>query len=270
MTTDRRPSDAQVTPRYGRIVAFAGAMVSTLVTVSAGVGLLPTGGPAAQAAPEAGDGEMSLTAADGVVESATAGVTYDDPTVPTSPAEATSGSASQSTPDGAATETSESSETSAEPLETSPEPADAAERAADGVDDDSLAPPADSGQGRRIVFDMGDQRVWLVGRDETVRRSYLVSGSVTDNLRPGTYEVYSRSRRATGIDGSSMDYMVRFTTGDNAAIGFHDIPERDGEPVQTAEQLGTPLSDGCVRQARPDAVALWRFAPVGTTVVVTP
>jgi hypothetical protein len=245
MTAGQRSSDAPVTPRYGRIVAFAGAVVSTLVTVSAGVGLLPTGGSAAQAAPGSSEGAMSLSAADSVVDGATADVA-DDPT----PA-------------------IDSDDTGTEAPEPTPGPADAAERAADGVADTSLAPPADSGQGRRIVFDMGDQRVWLVGGDETVRRSYLVSGSVTDNLQAGTYEVYSRSRNATGIDGSSMDYMVRFTTGDNAAIGFHDIPEMDGEPVQTEGQLGTPLSHGCVRQARPDAVALWRFAPVGTTVVVT-
>ena len=66
-----------------------------------------------------------------------------------------------------------------------------------------------------------------------------------------------------------MRYMVRFTQGANAAIGFHDIPVLDGELVQTRKQLGTPLSHGCIRQARPDARALWRFAPLGTTVVVT-
>ncbi|MET0468881.1 MAG: hypothetical protein ABWZ87_09075, partial [Aeromicrobium sp.] len=47
--------------------------------------------------------------------------------------------------------------------------------------------PADSGEGRRIVFDEGDQRVWLVDGDETVERTYLVSGSRFDNLDPGTY-----------------------------------------------------------------------------------
>jgi hypothetical protein len=130
--------------------------------------------------------------------------------------------------------------------------------------------PADSGVGRRIVFDMSDQRVWLVREDGSVERSYLVSGSLYDNLDAGSYEVYSRSRHATGIDDSgTMRYMVRFAHGDRAAIGFHDIPVDDGELVQTRAQLGTPLSHGCIRQWRPDARALWRFAPVGTTVVVT-
>ncbi len=143
----------------------------------------------------------------------------------------------------------------------------AQEQPATDVDPPSL--PGDSGEGRRVVFDMSDQHVWLVTDDETVQRSYPVSGSLYDNLDPGSYEVYSRSKDAVGIDGSTMHYMVRFTQGDNAAIGFHDIPTMAGKYVQTRAELGTPLSHGCVRQARPDAKALWRFAPVGTTVVVT-
>jgi L,D-transpeptidase catalytic domain len=130
--------------------------------------------------------------------------------------------------------------------------------------------PADSGSGRRIVFAMADQRVWLVGEeDDDVERTYLVSGSLTDNLHPGTYSVYSKSEEAVGIDDSgTMKYMVRFAHGPNAAIGFHDIPVLDGAKVQTVDQLGTPQSHGCIRQLRADAKALWDFAPVGTTVVV--
>jgi len=133
--------------------------------------------------------------------------------------------------------------------------------------------PADSGSGRRVVFDMSDQRVWLVGRragKEVTLRTYLVSGSVTDNLEPGTYSVFSKSLRAWGVDDSgSMRYMVRFAHGTRAAIGFHDIPVLDGERVQTRDQLGSPQSHGCIRQWRPDARALWAFAPRGTEVVVT-
>jgi lipoprotein-anchoring transpeptidase ErfK/SrfK len=65
-----------------------------------------------------------------------------------------------------------------------------------------------------------------------------------------------------------MQYFVRFAHGKNAAIGFHDIPTKNGEFLQTQKQLGTPQSHGCIRQWRPDAKVLWHFAPVGTTVDV--
>lgn len=131
--------------------------------------------------------------------------------------------------------------------------------------------PADSGEGRRIVFSEGRQRVWLVDDSGDVLRTYLVSGSLTDNLFEGTYSVYSRSRNAVGIDDSgTMEYFVRFTQGTGgSAIGFHTIPVDEGKPVQTLRELGTPQSHGCIRQERSNAIALWDFAPIGTTVVVT-
>lgn len=132
--------------------------------------------------------------------------------------------------------------------------------------------PAGSGTGRRVVFSESEQRVWLVAAGGEVVRTHPASGSVYDNLFPGTYEVFSRSRHATAFDlASTMEYFVRFTHGTGgSAIGFHDIPVSDGQPVQTVGQLGTPLSHGCIRQERDDAIVLWKFASVGTTVVVTP
>nr|WP_232523225.1 L,D-transpeptidase [Nocardioides sp. MAH-18] len=136
---------------------------------------------------------------------------------------------------------------------------------------DPTALPAGSGSGKRVVFSEGAQRVWLVDDEEEVRRTYLVSGSVLDNLQPGTYDVYSKSRWAVGIDDSGvMEYFVRFTKGPSgAAIGFHTIPTKQGVPLQSEEQLGTPQSHGCIRQDESDAIALWDFAPEGTAVVVT-
>lgn len=131
--------------------------------------------------------------------------------------------------------------------------------------------PSGSGTGRRIVFDQSDQRVWLVNADQTLDRTYLVSGSRFDNLQPGTYSVLSRSRHAASFDYSgSLEYFVRFATGYSEPIGFHAVPRyNNGKLEQTKAQLGTPLSAGCVRQWMPDAIHLWDWAPIGTKVVVT-
>jgi hypothetical protein len=65
--------------------------------------------------------------------------------------------------------------------------------------------------------------------------------------------------------------MVRFARGRSLAIGFHAIPRYpSGRPLQSAAQLGTFRSAGCVRQADADAAHLYAWAGVGTTVVVTP
>jgi L,D-transpeptidase catalytic domain len=132
--------------------------------------------------------------------------------------------------------------------------------------------PAGSGSGRRVVYDISAQRVWLVGGDGSVERTYLVSGPRDEGLiAPSTYHVYSRSRDAISFDHlETMEYMVRFTSGRHSPIGFHDIPVKDTDHslVQTHSQLGTPLSAGCIRQWEPDAKAMWHFATIHTAVVV--
>jgi len=133
--------------------------------------------------------------------------------------------------------------------------------------------PSKSGAGKRIVFDESAQRVWLVSADNQVVRTYLVSGAKDEDLlEPGDYHVYSKSRDAVSYNlKETMNYMVRFAAGDNAAIGFHDLPaHRDGTLAQSRDELGTPLSAGCIRQWITDARALWEFARVDTLVVVIP
>ena len=131
--------------------------------------------------------------------------------------------------------------------------------------------PADSGSGRRVVYDRLGQRVWAVDEDGRVLRSWLVSGSKFDNEVAGTFEVYSRSEETTAWNGKArLPKMIRYYRTDIGHIGFHGIPTEiaSGKRYQTEAELGTPLSGGCQRQADLDAAFLWAFADVGTTVVV--
>ncbi len=129
--------------------------------------------------------------------------------------------------------------------------------------------PAGSGNGRRIVYCVRCQRVWLVEANEAVVQSHLVSGRA-NVPRAGTYKVFSKSERAiAGSRKATMRHMVRFARGRTLAIGFHSIP-RDlrGRPIQAESDLGNFRSLGCVRQSDANALILWNFAPVGTKVVV--
>jgi lipoprotein-anchoring transpeptidase ErfK/SrfK len=221
-------------PRYGRLSAAGGAVLVTLVAVLGGVGVLPTSSAAEP--PVVAGSLLSRVSAEASAAADASG----------------RGLQLAAASAGPVARPRSTRTTAATPAATL---------------------PAGSGHGRRIVFAIGAQRVWLVdtgagGRD-VVRRTYPVSGSVTDNLQPGTYSVYSRSLHAIGVDDSgTMRYMVRFAHGAHAAIGFHDIPVLDGHFVQTRDMLGTSRSHGCIRQWRPDAKALWRFAPIGAVVDV--
>ena len=247
---------ADIRPRWGRIIATALSAAVVLVALLGAVGFLREGTSTALD-PAAG------VAARGTDTSVAAQSAPDDASSPTY---ADGAGAAPTDPTTAAGGSTEAPDTTGDTRGASPSTSrDHARR----IDHDTTL-PTDSGEGRRAVFSESRQRVWLVDEDGTVERTYLVSGSVTDNLAPGTYSVYSRSENAWGIDDSgTMKWFVRFAHGANAAIGFHDIPVKDGEPLQTRKQLGTPQSHGCIRQKEADALAMWDFAQLGTTVVVT-
>lgn len=233
-----------VRPRYGRIVLAALALFITAFAVLGGVDVVPTAPSAAEgdrpAKQTAPSGTAALVAAD--PEAAGIQPQVAGPAVP-----------------GVATGTHPPGDTAGDK--------DGGTAADPGRDEVVL--PAGSGAGRRVVFSEAEQRVWLVRGDGTVRRTYLVSGSVEDNLEPGTYSVFSRSRWAVGLDDSGvMEFFVRFAHGERAAIGFHTIPTKLGVALQSRAELGTPRSHGCIRQAKADAISLWKFAPEGTPVVV--
>ncbi len=140
----------------------------------------------------------------------------------------------------------------------------------------SIAPPDTgvpylSGTGRRVVYSKNSMRVWIVDGNNVTVRTYRVSGRF-GQPNPGTYQVFSRSSFTCNIDHPNicMRFMVRFAhgpKGDN--IGFHEIPKENGVPIESDAQLGQALSGGCVRQATADAMFMWDFAGIGTTVVVT-
>jgi hypothetical protein len=129
--------------------------------------------------------------------------------------------------------------------------------------------PANSGEGRRAVYAVDAQHVWLVEADGTVVRDYNVSGH-KGYPKAGTYAVWSRSE-VSRAGSLRLNNMVRFARSRRKAVGFHQIPlRRNGVPIQSDAALGHFRSHGCVRESAADAAAMWDFGQMGTTVVVLP
>lgn len=123
--------------------------------------------------------------------------------------------------------------------------------------------PAHAGKGKRVVYRLASDRVWLVGANGKVQRSYRTGAGGIDP-KPGTYQVQSRDSQVTGSDGVPVENVVRFTAVDGGTIGFSaaldgSMPQHD--PVKKT---------GGIREHRADGEAMWLFATIGTNVVVVP
>ncbi|MFI7500422.1 hypothetical protein ACIBVL_18350 [Streptomyces sp. NPDC049687] len=121
--------------------------------------------------------------------------------------------------------------------------------------------PEHSGSGRRVVYSLDDDRVWLVGMRGNVVRTFRVTPGTVDP-RPGTYSVTTRSGAVTGTDGTPVEHVVRFATVDGVTVGF-------SAAVDASKPAPRPTArTGGIREARADGDAMWEFATIGQRVVV--
>ncbi|WP_206336374.1 L,D-transpeptidase [Streptomyces torulosus] len=127
--------------------------------------------------------------------------------------------------------------------------------------DDDLLLPKGSGTGERVVYSLDEDRVWLVGANEKVTRTFEVTPSAVDPT-PASYTVTSRSAAITGSDGTPIEHVVRFASIDGVVIGFSAAV--DGSTPQPDPAVKT----GGIRESRKDGKAMWQFAGIGTKVVV--
>lgn len=161
------------------------------------------------------------------------------------------------------------SDTDAGSSETTPEGVDTTGPPAKTIQTPAL--PKNSGRGRRVVYSNSRLWVWVIDKNEVVIRSMPVSGrrGVPD---VGTYQVTSQSSWSYSFDFEGVDFrwMTRFATGPAGGnIGFHEIPRKDGKAMQTEAQLGSFAGSGCIRMTTMDVKFLYKWAKLGTPVVVT-
>ncbi|MFI2207617.1 hypothetical protein ACH47Z_44650 [Streptomyces sp. NPDC020192] len=128
----------------------------------------------------------------------------------------------------------------------------------------SSAPPAlpdASGQGRRIVYSLGEQRVWLVDATGKATRTFTVwPGTVSP--QPGRYSVTLRIQSLRGSDGVEIEHVMYFTKASGVNVAFSNALDGSSPPPAAGKKLGG------IRMQKADGAALWSFGDQGTTVAV--
>ncbi|MFE3856679.1 hypothetical protein ACFXPN_36790 [Streptomyces griseorubiginosus] len=126
----------------------------------------------------------------------------------------------------------------------------------------ATAVPDASGTGRRIVYSLGEKRVWLVDASEAARRSFAVWPGTVDPA-PGTYSVsLRRGDPQTGSDGVRIEHIVYFTAVDGVNVAFSNAVDGSSPPPANGARTGG------IRMKAADGSALWTFGETGTKVVV--
>lgn len=125
----------------------------------------------------------------------------------------------------------------------------------------TAAVPSGSGTGRRIVYSVGGQRVWLVDASDKAGRTFAVwPGTVSPD--PGTYAVSVRKEATTGSDGVQIEHIVYFAAKSGINIAFSNAVDGSSPPPAAGKQTGG------IRMHKADGTALWTFGTTATKVTV--
>jgi len=131
--------------------------------------------------------------------------------------------------------------------------------------------PAD---GKVIYVSLSRQRLWAYDGDQLVFDFLVSTGLPTKehpnrDTKPGVFRVKTKLPEArANLWNLDMPYWMGIYDAGNIENGIHAMPSRNGRLVNW--RVGTRGSFGCVVLKISDAARLYRWAPLGTLVVIRP
>lgn len=121
--------------------------------------------------------------------------------------------------------------------------------------------PANSGTGKRIVYSLSQQRVWVVPPDNGPVATFTVQPG-TVPAKPGRHLVTGRKTPLVGSDGAAIEHVVYFEYTAETWIAF-------SAPVDDKVTKPAPsLHTGGIRVHRADETKIWNNTVDGSTVFV--
>lgn len=130
-----------------------------------------------------------------------------------------------------------------------------------------------------IVVSLADQRVNVYGNDRYGKPTILLRSMICSTGREGhrtptgTYSIYEHTDKGgmhLMVDGTYAKWCMRWKKG---GYMFHTVcyaHKNDADPIpEEVEDLGTPVSRGCVRLTPEDAEWLYKNTANGATVITT-
>ncbi|MFE9450740.1 hypothetical protein [Streptomyces sp. NPDC006739] len=113
--------------------------------------------------------------------------------------------------------------------------------------------PAASGTGRRVVYALGQKRVWLVDASDKATRSFPVwPGTVSPD--PGTYTISRTLASTTGSDGVPIEHILYFANKSGLSVAFSNAVDGSSPPPVAAGKRTSGI-----RMPKADGAALWTF-----------
>jgi LysM repeat protein len=133
----------------------------------------------------------------------------------------------------------------------------------------SGAVPALSGGGKRIVINLSEQHLYAYEGGRLVYSFVASSGAAPTYTRTGQFRVQSKIPRAYGGAWNFwMPHWLGIYWAGSAENGIHGLPILPNGRTIWADNLGRPISYGCVVLGTHEAQLLYNWAEIGTPVSI--
>ncbi|MBU1747344.1 MAG: L,D-transpeptidase family protein [Chloroflexi bacterium] len=127
---------------------------------------------------------------------------------------------------------------------------------------------------KRIVVSMSQQRMWAYESGQ-IKWEWLVSTGIQGSpTTPGVFQVQSHEQNAYA---ASWDLWMPYFMGIYRPVptsefmnGFHGLPSRGGSQLLWTNNLGRPVTYGCILLSTENAAVLYDWAEEGTVVEIRP
>jgi len=135
--------------------------------------------------------------------------------------------------------------------------------------DTSLTPTKAPFTKKTILVDISDQHVYAYEKGMLIF-SFIASTGRKNSTRAGHYKILDKHPRAfSDLWGFWMPYWMGFEyVGNNLENGFHSLPVLSNGVQLWGKKIGKPITYGCVVLKPNDMKKLYRWAGIGTAVVI--
>ena len=132
------------------------------------------------------------------------------------------------------------------------------------------APPEETASGRRMVFSLSAQELWVYDEEDHLLLNTMGSGRrmalYLEKSPYGTFTVMYKHLKA--CPGLICKNFIGFHQAYAGVVGFHNIPIKRGRRTHTSAELGQPRSAGCIHLSDAAILWLWNWSRIGDTVVM--
>lgn len=127
---------------------------------------------------------------------------------------------------------------------------------------------------KRLVVSLSRQHLWAY-ENGALKWDWVISTGIPDSpTAPGVFQIQSHELEAyaNSWDLYMPYFMGIYSPAPNIDFmnGFHGFPTRDGRNLLWTNNLGTPVTYGCILVSNENVQSLYAWAETGVVVAVTP